>query len=86
MVELGLLTAALYASVTVGIAAAILAWRRRADAGATPLVLFLAGQTWWSICTLFRVSSTTVPEELLWTRLGWIGVVLVPVAWVIFSL
>jgi PAS domain S-box-containing protein len=86
VVESALLTAALYASVTVGIAAAILAWRRRADPGATPLVLFLAGQTWWSICTLFRVSSTTVPEELLWTRLGWIGVVVVPVAWVIFSL
>ena len=77
---------ALYASVAVGIAAAILAWRRRADPGATPLVLFLVGQTWWSTCTLFRVSSTTVPEELLWTRLGWIGVVVVPVTWVAFSL
>jgi signal transduction histidine kinase len=81
-----LLVVALYASVAVGVAAAILAWRQRPDPGATPLVWFLAGQTWWSVCTLFRVSSTTVAAELFWTRVAWVGVVVVPVAWVMFAL
>jgi signal transduction histidine kinase len=86
VVESPLLVSALYASVAVGVAAAILAWRQRPDPGATPLVWLLGGQTWWSVCTLFQVSGGTVAERLLWTRAGWIGVVVVPVAWVSFAL
>lgn len=86
VVELPVLVVALYASVATGVAAAILAWRQRPDPGASPLVLFLAAQTWWSVCTLFRVSTASGAAELLWTRLGWVGVVVVPVAWVIFAL
>jgi signal transduction histidine kinase len=86
VVESPLLVSALYASVAVGVAAAILAWRQRPDPGATPLVWLLGGQTWWSVCTLFRVSSGATGAELFWTRVGWVGVVVVPVAWVSFAL
>lgn len=76
----------LYASVAIGVTAAVLAWRRRPNPGTGPLVWLLVGQSWWSTCILFTLSADAVGEQLLWTKLGWIGVMIVPVAWVLFAL
>ncbi|MFA9516540.1 histidine kinase N-terminal 7TM domain-containing protein [Halopenitus sp. H-Gu1] len=76
---------ALFASIVIGSAAAILAWRQRPEPGATPLVAMLVGQSWWSICILFKLQAATVDEKTLWMQLGWIGVVTIPVAWVLFA-
>ncbi|WP_251327984.1 histidine kinase N-terminal 7TM domain-containing protein [Haloplanus pelagicus] len=76
----------LFASIAVGTAATILAWRQRPKPGATPLVGLLLGQSWWSTCIIFRIQATTLDSTLLWMDLGWIGVVVIPVAWVLFSL
>ena len=76
----------LYASVAIGVTAAVLAWRRRPNPGTVPLVWLLVGQSWWSTCILFTLSADAVGEKLLWTKLGWIGVMIVPVAWLLFAL
>ena len=76
----------LFGSVAVGSAAGILAWRERPDPGAIPLVWLLVGQSWWSTCIVFTLSADTVGERLLWTKLGWMGVMIIPVAWLLFAL
>ncbi|MFC6615796.1 histidine kinase N-terminal 7TM domain-containing protein [Halopenitus salinus] len=77
---------ALFASIVIGAAAAILAWRQRPEPGAAPLVAMLAGQCWWSVCILFKLQAATTAEKTLWMQIGWIGVVSIPVAWVLFAL
>ncbi|MFB6256227.1 MAG: histidine kinase N-terminal 7TM domain-containing protein [Haloplanus sp.] len=77
---------ALLASIAAGTAATILAWRQRPKPGATPLVGLLLGQSWWSTCIIFRIRATTLESALLWMDFAWIGVVLIPVAWVLFAL
>jgi signal transduction histidine kinase len=76
----------LFASIAIGTAAMILAWRQRPKPGATPLVALLLGQSWWAVCIVFRLQAATLESKLLWMDLGWIGVVAVPVAWVLFAL
>lgn len=80
------LVQALLASIAIGTAATILAWRQRPKPGATPLVGLLLGQSWWSTCIIFRIQASTLESALLWMDLGWIGVVIIPVAWVLFAL
>ncbi|WP_231741277.1 histidine kinase N-terminal 7TM domain-containing protein [Halorubrum sp. CBA1125] len=76
----------LFGSVAIGTSAAILAWRARPNPGATPLVWLLIGQSWWSACIVFRLSAETAAEAVFWTRAGWVGVMIIPVAWVLFAL
>lgn len=76
----------LFASIAIGSAAAILAWRERPNPGATPLVWLLVGQSWWATCIVFSLTAGTVAESMRWTRVGWVGVMTVPVAWILFAL
>ncbi|WP_281195014.1 histidine kinase N-terminal 7TM domain-containing protein [Halorubrum sp. F4] len=76
----------LFGSVAIGTSAAILAWRARPNPGATPLVWLLIGQSWWSTCIVFSLSTEAAPEAVFWTKVGWIGVMIVPVAWILFAL
>ncbi|ELZ91939.1 putative signal-transducing histidine kinase [Haloferax mucosum ATCC BAA-1512] len=46
----------------------------------------LAGQSWWSICLVFQIQATTLSEKVFWVDISWIGVVVIPVAWLAFSL
>lgn len=80
------LVQALFASIAIGTAALILAWRQRPKPGATPLAGLLFGQSWWATCIIFRIQAPTLESTLLWMNLGWIGVVTIPVAWLLFAL
>ncbi len=81
-----LLIPALFVSLGVGSTAGILAWRQRPEPGARALSALLVGQCWWSATLLFRVQAETTAAKLVWTRLGWVGVMLVPLAWLLFVL
>jgi len=76
----------LLVSIAVGISAAALAYRERPEPGSTPLIFLLAGQSWWSITILFRISTVDPGRELFWLKLSWIGTVVIPVAWLFFCL
>lgn len=76
----------LFGSVAIGSGAAILAWRERPNPGAIPLVWLLSGQSVWATCIIFSLSAESVSGTLIWTKLGWIGVMAVPVAWILFAL
>ncbi|MGM0447992.1 MAG: histidine kinase N-terminal 7TM domain-containing protein [Methanobacteriota archaeon] len=86
MAALSPLSLALLVAVTVGLAAAILAWRERPEPGATWLAVLLAGQVWWATFLVFELEATTLPAKALWYDVQWVGVVVIPVGWLFFAL
>ncbi|WP_224449532.1 histidine kinase N-terminal 7TM domain-containing protein [Haloprofundus salilacus] len=74
------------ATVGIGLTAALLAWRERPEPGATPLVAMLAGQSWWSVFFAFELQATTLAAKAFWSDVQWLGVVVIPVAWVLFAM
>ncbi|MFC6873593.1 histidine kinase N-terminal 7TM domain-containing protein [Halobellus marinus] len=73
-------------SVVLGSASAILAWREGSKPGARALVLLLSGQVLWSITLIFRLQAPTVEAKLFWMHAMWVGVVAVPLGWILFAL
>ena len=73
-------------TIIVGVSAGILAWRERPEPGARPLALMLAGQSWWSVFYVFQLQATTLPQKVFWSNVEWLGVVVIPVAWLMFAL
>lgn len=73
--------------VTVGICVSvgILAWRERPEPGAVPLTALMAGVCWWAAALFFRLDATGIREKILWFDAGWLGIVAIPVAWLLFS-
>ena len=86
MAALSPLSIVLLVAVTVGLAAAILAWRERPEPGATWLAVLLAGQVWWATFLVFELEATTLPAKALWYDVQWVGVVAIPVGWLFFAL
>lgn len=86
MVNLLLLLLSLLISVVLGSASAILAWREGKKPGARPLVLLLAGQVLWSLMLVFRLRAPTIEAKLFWMHMMWIGVVAIPLGWILFAL
>ncbi|WP_435073440.1 histidine kinase N-terminal 7TM domain-containing protein [Halorubrum sp. HHNYT27] len=86
MIGLSPLSVALLAAVVTGTSAAILAWRERPDAGARWLALLLVGQVWWTTFLVFELEASSLAMKALWYDVQWVGVVVVPVAWVLFAL
>ncbi|MDX1747005.1 MAG: histidine kinase N-terminal 7TM domain-containing protein, partial [Halobacteriales archaeon] len=86
MTTLDLLTAVLLGTIAVGATAAFLAWRERHEPGAKPLLAMLLGQVWWSAFLVFQLNAATLEAKAQWVDLSWIGVVVIPVAWLLFAL
>ena len=86
MIGLSPLSVALLAAVVTGTSAAILAWRERPEAGATWLALLLFGQVWWTTFLVFELEASTLAAKALWYDVQWVGVVVVPIGWLLFAL
>ncbi|WP_144920358.1 histidine kinase N-terminal 7TM domain-containing protein [Halorubrum salsamenti] len=86
MIGLSPLSVALLAAVVTGTSAAILAWRERPEAGATWLTVLLVGQVWWTTFLVFELEAPTVAAKSLWYDVQWLGVVVIPVGWLLFAL
>ena len=86
MIGLSPLSVALLAAVVTGTSAAILAWRERPEAGATWLALLLVGQVWWTTFLVFELEASTLAAKALWYDVQWVGVVVVPIGWLLFAL
>ncbi|WP_435062176.1 histidine kinase N-terminal 7TM domain-containing protein [Halobaculum sp. EA56] len=82
----GLLTAVMVGTVAVGMTATLLAWRERPEPGATPLATMLAGQVWWSVFFVFELRADTLAAKTFYSDVQWVGVVVIPVAWLLFAL
>lgn len=86
MVAAAPLTGVMLLTIAVGVSAGLLAWRERPEPGALPLVAMLAGESLWAIMFVFEVQASTFGAKVFWSNLQWVGVVVIPVAWLLFSL
>jgi putative methionine-R-sulfoxide reductase with GAF domain len=66
---------------------AIYAWRQREEApGTSVFVALTALVAWWCFTYALELATTDPETMLLWVKLEWIGIALVPVAWFLFAL
>jgi len=66
---------------------AVYAWRQREDApGTLVFVALIALSAWWSFTYALELATTDPATMLLWVKLEWVSIALLPVAWFLFSL
>ncbi|PSP86526.1 hypothetical protein BRC83_00315 [Halobacteriales archaeon QS_1_68_17] len=73
-------------SVTAAVSLAVLAWRQRPKPGAAPFAVLLTAAAWWIGCSSLGLFTVDPNTRLLIFRLGWVGAVVVPPAWLLFAL
>jgi signal transduction histidine kinase len=61
-------------------------WRRRASTAASALGFLLLASTLWSICYAFELHGGDIPTRQLWGDLKYLGIGLLPAAWLTFML
>lgn len=65
---------------------AVYVWQRRATAsGAAALVVLALACAVWSLGYAFEIAGVDLPTKTLWGKIQYIGIVTVPLAWVIFA-
>jgi PAS domain S-box-containing protein len=76
------LVVAMVASVTIMIAV----WRRRPGAGVIPFIVLMVAVTQWSLMNTLEFLSTGLASKFVFIRLTYIGITIVPAAWLVFVL
>jgi len=72
-----------------GIVSAVIAvyvLRRRNEDGALPLGVLLGGVTVWCLGAAFEGSAVLLPDKIFWANVAYLGIVVVPAAWLVFAL
>jgi hypothetical protein len=76
----------LAAAATVSAAIAFFSWQRRPSTGAASFSLLMAGVSIWSFCDLMVLISSDYQFKIFWDKMSYLGIVLVPMSWFIFTL
>ncbi len=76
----------LIAAVAVMAAIALYAWRRRPATGATSLALLMLAGSEYSLGYMLELVSTDLPSKIFWSQTQSFGIVVIPVAWLVFVL
>jgi putative methionine-R-sulfoxide reductase with GAF domain len=65
----------------------VYAWQRRQDAQGTGVfIALLSLSAWWCYTYALELATTDPATMLLWVKLQWISIALLPVAWLVFAL
>lgn len=70
----------------VSITLVYLAWRRRSASIANTFALFMLGVSEWLLGYIWELSSIDLPSKVLAGKAQYLGIVVVPVAWLLFAL
>jgi PAS domain-containing protein len=62
------------------------AWRHRPAPGTQPLAVFLVAATLWSLGYALELASAALPAKIFWENVAYIGVQILPLAWLAFAL
>ena len=76
----------LVAGAVLVTAAIVFVWRRRSAASIASLLAVLAGAVWWSVCSALELSAGDLAGREYWGDLKYVGVVLLPPAYLAFVL
>jgi signal transduction histidine kinase len=78
--------APLLIAAAISAALAFFAWRRRPASGAMPFMVLMLAVAVWSAGYAFELSSADLPTAIGWLKLEYVGIVAVPLTWLIFVL
>jgi PAS domain S-box-containing protein len=76
----------LVAGAVLATVAIVFVWRRRSAASIASLLAVLAGAVWWSVCSALELSAGDLAGREYWGDLKYVGVVLLPPAYLAFVL
>jgi PAS domain S-box-containing protein len=79
-------TTPLLVAATITLGLAVFAWRRRSAPGATAFVVLMLGVALWSLTYALRLASGDLDAKLIWAKARYLGIVVVPAAWLVFAL
>jgi PAS domain S-box-containing protein len=77
---------ALIVSAAISVAVAFVAWRRRPAPGALPAVLLMSAVAVWALGYALELASATLQAQIFWAKIQYIGIVSVPVCWLVLAL
>ncbi|QLG50260.1 histidine kinase N-terminal 7TM domain-containing protein [Natrinema halophilum] len=72
-------------SALVSAAVGFISWRNRDIPGTRPLAVLMAGVTVWGFAKLLELFSTGRSATIFWANVQYTGIVVVPVAWLVFA-
>ncbi|MFD1587395.1 histidine kinase N-terminal 7TM domain-containing protein [Halorientalis brevis] len=78
--------ALVWGSITAAAALTVLAWRQRPKAGAEPFAVLMAAGTWWVATSSIGLFTLDAARRLLLHKLEWAGLIVIPLAWILFAL
>jgi diguanylate cyclase (GGDEF)-like protein len=78
--------AVLIASGAADVAAVIGVWRRRGSPGRNSLCVAMLATAVWSFAYALELSAPTTADRELWGALKYIGITVLPAAWLVFAL
>lgn len=73
-------------AAATSIVIALYAWKRRPVPGSVAFSVFMIAVAFWVLAYLLQIVSDDLTTQIIWAKLQYIGVVIVPVAWLVFSL
>jgi PAS domain S-box-containing protein len=76
----------LYAAAIVSFTIALLAWRRRSTEGSLAFALLMAAAAEWALAYALSLISDGADLRLFWVKVRYLGIVIVPGAWLTFAL
>jgi PAS domain S-box-containing protein len=74
------------ATAVVSAVLALSAARRRPTPGATPLAVLMLGVAVWSLGYALQLTRTSLPANVFWGNVKYVGIVTIPAAWLCFAL
>lgn len=74
----------LASAVVLGLAAFL--WRYRSAPGAAPIAVMLVAAGVWDLGAGLELSAAELPAKLVWAKVQYLGIVSIPVAWIVFAL
>ena len=84
--NLGLHVSLLSVSAIMAGVLAPIAWRRRPAAGAAAIAVLMLAVCEWSLAYIGELLATSLETKFLWIQIEFIGVVIIPLAWLAFTL
>ncbi len=78
-----------YTIIAEGVICALLAlfaWRNRAERGTRAFLVLMLGVMIWCLAYAQELHSNELPAKILWSKIEYLGIVTVPVAWLAFAL
>jgi signal transduction histidine kinase len=73
-------------AAAISIVFALYAWKRRPVPGAVAFSVFMLAVTLWILAYLLQVISDGQAAKIIWAKLQFVGISIVPVAWLVFAL